>query len=138
MSDTAPLCFYCATLTVPLAEFVPGLHDADAMRTRDHVFPRWLVARVLPRPSLAFLSRNTVCCCAGCNTAKGGMHPLLWADRLSEPAAIRLRELVSSLASVADSLPGPSIRPPGINRARWSIYLTGFQQARIGLGASLE
>ncbi|MBN9345017.1 MAG: hypothetical protein J0I48_02280 [Devosia sp.] len=95
-----PRCFYCRTLTVPGCEFAPGVHDLRHLRTRDHVFPRWMLDRWPDVFTDEMRTENTVWCCWGCNSDKGAMHPLAWAERLSPPAAARLRHRVSVLESM--------------------------------------
>jgi hypothetical protein len=92
-----PRCLYCEVRTVPGLDFVQGLHEPGHLRTRDHVFPRWMVARFPGPLPTGFLTPNAVWCCVECNQAKGPMHPLDWASLLPSVAGARVQRRVAQL-----------------------------------------
>lgn len=106
-----PRCLYCMVRTVPGPDFVHGLHEPGHQRTRDHVFPRWMVARFPPPLPTGFLTRNAVWCCADCNFAKGPLHPLEWAAVLPQAAAARVQVRVELLVETGGVPPGWQARP---------------------------
>lgn len=98
-------CFYCDTPLTQSRRWDKIGPRPPNQRTRDHIFPKSAVKRLLCLFDERWRYLNCVDACPDCNARKANMSPLAWLPLIPDPAARqRFAARLSALGVPADAI----------------------------------